>query len=202
MILTFPYQEQRGIDPSPATPDQPVFRPKIPLRILGPRGDHFVGLALVDTGADETVLPLAAAKTVRAKLDSKVHALYGADDRPIQVRYGIVTLTIGQPGVGEYTWNAKVGFQDRRRYSVLGRAGGLDLFDVRFDGPNRLVIITTPELGSVPKGQGSSSTSADLAERWEAIGNPNPNFLLIRLMKAMVRGLRLQGVSDGTSRTH
>jgi hypothetical protein len=145
VILTFPYQGQWGIEASPAAPDHPVFRPKSPVKILGPRGDHFVGLALVDTGADETIIPLSAARTLRVKLDSKVHAVYGADDRPIQVRYGIVSLTVSQPGIGEYTWNAKVGFQAKRRYSVLGRAGYLNLFDVRFDGPKRQVVITTPE---------------------------------------------------------
>ena len=38
----------------------------------------------------------------------------------------------------------------------------------------------------------------DLAERWQAIGNPNPAFYLNRLIKTMVRGLRLQGVDDAT----
>ena len=53
-------------------------------------------------------------------------------------------MTIAQPAVGEYTWEAIVGFQKNRPYSVLGYAGCLDRFDVRFDGPNRRVLITTP----------------------------------------------------------
>jgi hypothetical protein len=36
----------------------------------------------------------------------------------------------------------------------------------------------------------------DLAGRWEAIGNPNPRFLLIRLVKSMVREGRLKGTDD------
>jgi predicted aspartyl protease len=144
VILIFPYRRQPDIDPSPAAPDEPVFRPKIPLRFVGPRGDHWLTLALVDTGADEAVVPLSAARALRVELDSKIHALYGADDRPIQVRYGVVELTIAD-GESLYRWDSKVAFQARRRYSVLGRAGCLDHLSVNFDGPNRRVIITTPD---------------------------------------------------------
>jgi hypothetical protein len=144
VILTFPYQEQVGVDPSPAAPDRPVFRPKIPLRIHSPRGDQIVAIALLDTGADETVLPASSARTLGVRLGSRIHFLRAADDKAIAVRYGAVSLTISQPGVGEYTWNATVAFQAKRRYSVLGYAGCLDHLDMRFDGPNRQVAITTP----------------------------------------------------------
>jgi hypothetical protein len=144
VILTFPYQEQVGVDPSPASPGRPVFRPKIPLKIHGPRGDMVVAIALVDTGADETVLPASSARALGVKLGSRTHFLRAADNKAIAVRYGDVSLTISQPGVGEYTWNATVAFQAKRPYSVLGYAGCLDHLDVRFDGPNRRVVITTP----------------------------------------------------------
>ena len=126
------------------SPDRPVFRPKIPLKIHGPRGDQIVAIALVDTGADETVLPASSARTLRVQLGSRLHFLRAADNKSIPVRYGAVSLTISQPGVGEYTWNATVAFQAKRQYSVLGYAGCLDHLDVRFDGPNRQVVITTP----------------------------------------------------------
>ena len=145
MIFTFPYQEQRGVDPSPAAPGRPIFRPKIPLKIFGPRDDHSVAVALVDTGADETILPLSIARPLRVQLGSKLHSLRDANDNPVYVRYGILRLTIAQVGVGEYTWEANVGFQKSRRYSVLGYAGCLDRLDVRFDGANRRVVITTPD---------------------------------------------------------
>ena len=125
MNFTFPYQEQRGVDPSPAAPERPVFRPKIPVQISGPRGDHSIAVALVDTGADETILPLSVARPLRVRLDSKIHSLRDANNNPIYVRYGVVRLTIAQIGVGEYTWETKVGFQKYRRYSILPR--GRDL---------------------------------------------------------------------------
>ena len=143
MIFTFPYRLQPDIDPSPAAPDEPVYRPKIPMRLAGPHGDQSLTLALVDTGADETVVPFTLAKPLRVKLGSKVDALYGASGRPFQVRYGIVELSIGD-GANVYSWQAKVAFQQGRRFSVLGYAGCLDRLGVRFDGPNRRVIITTP----------------------------------------------------------
>jgi predicted aspartyl protease len=144
VIFTFPYQEQYGVDPSPAAPGHPVFRPKIPVKISGPRADHHVAIALVDTGADETILPLSVARPLRVQLDSQVHYLRDAGNNPIPVRYGVIRLTIAQIGIGDYTWEAKVGFQKYRRYSVLGHAGCLERLDVRFDGPNRRVVITTP----------------------------------------------------------
>jgi hypothetical protein len=144
VIFTFPYQREPGIDPSPAAPDQPVFRPKIPLRLIGPHGDDALTFALVDSGADDSVVPLSLARPLRVRLDSKVTALYGANDRPVLVRYALVDLVIGR-GEQLYRWQARVGFQERRRYSVLGRAGCLDLLNVAFDGPGRQIVITTPD---------------------------------------------------------
>lgn len=143
MIFPFPYRHEPGVDPSPSAPGEPIFRPKIPVRLNGPRGDDALTLALVDTGADETVVPFSLARPLRVRLGSKVHVFFDAGGRPNQIRYGEVEFTIGN-GADAYSWRAMVAFQQGRRYSVLGRAGCLDRFDVRFDGPNRRVIITTP----------------------------------------------------------
>jgi predicted aspartyl protease len=143
VIFTFPYRHQPDVEPSPVAPDVPVFRPKIPLRLAGPHGNQWLTYALVDTGADETVVPLEAARTLRVDLNSKIPILRAADNKVIQVRYGIVELSLGNGAEG-YTWTSMVAFQKGRPYSVLGRAGCLDRLDVRFDGPNRRVIITTP----------------------------------------------------------
>ena len=144
MIFTFPYRHQPGVDPSPAAPDEPVFRPKIPVRLRGPRGDDALTFALFDTGADETVVPLSLAKPLRIRLGSKVYAFYDAGGRPNPIRYGVVELSISN-GVDLHSWQAVVAFQQGRRYSVIGRAGCLDRFDVRFDGPGRRLVITTPD---------------------------------------------------------
>jgi hypothetical protein len=147
--FTFPYRLQPDVEPSPSAPDEPIYRPKIPIRLRGPRGDHALTLALVDTGADETVVPLSLAGPLRVKLGSKIHVLYDAGGRPNQVRYGVVELTIGD-GTRFFGWQARVAFQQGRRYSVLGRAGGLDRLSVTFDGPNRRVVIATPDAPITP----------------------------------------------------
>jgi predicted aspartyl protease len=146
VILTFPYRLAKGVDPSPAAPDAPLFRPIIPVRFVGPHGRDALTLALVDTGADESVLPHYLARTLGVKLDSKYHALFAANGKPFLVRYGVVELQIARPGVGIYGWKAKVGFQEKRPDTVVGRAGCLDRLSVHFDGPNRQVIVTTPDI--------------------------------------------------------
>ncbi len=101
MIFIFPDQEQRGVEPSPAAPDRPVFRPRIPLKISGPRSDHSIAVALVDTGADESMLPLSVARYLRVRLGSRLYTdLRDASNRPIPTRYGVVRMTIAQPGGG------------------------------------------------------------------------------------------------------
>lgn len=145
MILSFPYRLATGIDPSPAAPDVPLFRPIVPVRFVGPRGSDALTFVLVDSGADETVLPHHLARTLGIKLDSKYHALFAADGKPFLVRYGTVEHQIARPGVGIHAWKARVGFQEKRPDTIMGRAGCLDRFDVRFDGPNRRLTITTPD---------------------------------------------------------
>ncbi len=145
MILTFPYRLARGVEPSPAAPDAPVYRPIIPVRFVGPHGLDALTFALVDTGADETVLPSSLARVLGVALGSKLYTLVAANNRPFVVRYGIVELQIGRPWAGVYRWKARVGFQDRRPDTVLGRAGCLDQLAVTFDGPNRQLVIATPD---------------------------------------------------------
>ena len=73
MILTFPYRLARGVNPSPAAPEVPVFRPIIPVRFVGPHGLDALTFALVDTGADKTVLPSSLAGTLGVVPGSKLH---------------------------------------------------------------------------------------------------------------------------------
>ena len=145
MILTFPYRLARDVEPSPAAPDLPVFRPVIPVRFVGPHGLDALTFTLVDTDADETVLPSSLARTLGVALGSKLYTLVAANNRPFVVRYGVVELQIARPGVGAYRWRARVGFQERRPDTVLGRAGCLDHLAVTFDGPNRRLAIATPD---------------------------------------------------------
>lgn len=144
MNFSFPYRREPDAEPSPAAPDRPVFRPKIPLRLLGPTGLDAFTTALVDSGADETVVPYSFAKSLDVKLDRRSQWLYAADGRPVRVRYGVVELVIARDGLS-YHWTSKVAFQKDRPYSVLGFAGCLDRMTVSFDGPNQQVHITTPD---------------------------------------------------------
>jgi predicted aspartyl protease len=144
VILAFPYRIAADVEASPSAPEIPVYRPMIPLLLIGPHGRQALTFALVDTGADDTLLPMYLVASLGIKLESKVYALFGASGRAIQVRYGIVEIEMARPEIGSYRWEAKVGFQAVRPTSVLGRAGCLDRLGTFFDGPNRQVVITTP----------------------------------------------------------
>ncbi len=143
MILTFPYQRIPGVQSSPAAPDRGIYRPRIPLKISGPAREH-VAVALVDTGADEIILPYNLAALLVIKLESRLHYLMGLSGKLVPVQYGMVRLQIGRPDVGQFAWDAKAAFQENRPYPVLGYAGCLDRFSVNFDGPGRILTITTP----------------------------------------------------------
>ncbi len=142
MRFTFPYL-RFTVDPTPADPSTSVYRPAVPLHIYGPSGDAF-SLALVDSGADETILSGGLLKPLGVVIAPGDRAdLRAANNRPLPVLYGTVDLEIAR-GRRSHRWSARVGFSPLLDRSILGRSGGLDHLVVKLDGPSRTVTITTP----------------------------------------------------------
>lgn len=69
--MRFPYRgyEVEPADPSDSIGSEELFRPEIPLRVRGPLGDSFI-LGLLDTGADEVLLPASVAEAIGIDLSN------------------------------------------------------------------------------------------------------------------------------------
>lgn len=114
-----------------------VHRPTILVRVVGASGgDEIMGL--VDTGADDTLLPDFLIKPLGVTIDPADKAIVvGIDGGTFVVRYGELDLEL--PGYG---WSARVGFHASFN-AVLGHAGFLEYFTATFNG-RRCYLNLTP----------------------------------------------------------
>lgn len=140
-----------------ATPDGGdyllILRPEIPVTIIG-RRDASPIIGLVDTGSDNTILPMSVAE----KLGVPVRATAGP---PAQVFGGNhVQLFAGEVAfelrsADEFIhWKADVYFHDfppgEVETAILGHAGFLDYFTATFDGlEGILTLLPNEELPAV-----------------------------------------------------
>ena len=129
-----------------------ILRPVITIRIAGPKSEARWD-ALVDTGADETLLPLSLAELLGVERDREATSLAaGISGDKLTIHYGDVKLQIAT-GNEEITWRSTVGFVDfggsDQEVIVLGHLGCLDFFTATFNGelaelemlPNSLLTV-------------------------------------------------------------
>lgn len=117
-----------------------VHRPQVVLRLSGPAGDLFL-LALVDTGADETIVPLSAAEEIGVELyeGQRSHA-GGISGSQLELVAGQVELEI--IGSDEsFQWSGLISFAKFENVddecAILGHIGALEYFTSTFDGKQR-----------------------------------------------------------------
>jgi hypothetical protein len=143
--VRYPYTAY-SVNPSLTIPDGIVHRPEVILRILGDSNEVYL-TALVDTGADETILPLWVAEVTGAELHpDEITQAIGIAGQQLEVVAGTVQLEL----VGDdesFGWPATIGFAHFEspddEYAILGHAGCLNLFTLTFDAEKREVTITT-----------------------------------------------------------
>jgi predicted aspartyl protease len=134
--MKFSYREY--ISQFPGTSDfRLILRPVITVRIAGPKSEARWD-ALVDTGADETLLPLSLAELLGVELDREATSLAaGISGDKLTIHYGDVKLQIAV-GNKEITWRSTVGFVEfgssDEEVIVLGHLGCLDFFTATFNG--------------------------------------------------------------------
>ena len=144
MILRFAYLDEPLYGPPPPSlPDdaQRRWRPLIPLSVAGPNGRSVsFGRALVDPGADDTVLPLDTAELLAVSFyPATSHSLRWRGQRH-SLRYGDVTLELADDEGNVLTWPAVIAFSAAPvRYPLLGVCGCLEFLDVTFRGAERTV---------------------------------------------------------------
>ncbi len=144
-MLTFPYQDEAiSGSPPPSLPSSALvrWRPLLPIVLFGPTGQRQLFLrALVDTGSDETVFPMAMALSLGINLHPQTSHGLRWRGQGYPLRFGAAALELTD-GIRTMRWNAVVGFSPAPiRYPLLGLAGCLQFFDVRFRGADRLVEI-------------------------------------------------------------
>lgn len=115
-----------------------IYRPVIAVTVLGPRG-KVVERALVDTGADFSILPLSIAPLLGITLDPGRNRVgESATGHNLAVSIGKVTFEIVQQEE-RYRWATEVGFASlgssfHDEDAILGHGGFLDFFTATFDG--------------------------------------------------------------------
>jgi predicted aspartyl protease len=114
-----------------------IVRPVITIRIAGSRSAARWD-ALVDTGADETLLPLSLAELLGVELDAEGTSLAaGISGDKLTIHYGEVEFQIAE-GIEEVKWRSTVGFVEfgnsDEEIIVLGHSGCLDFFTAIFNG--------------------------------------------------------------------
>lgn len=142
--MIFPYKRY-SINASRIIPRNVLYRPMVPLRILGPKDDVYFW-ALVDTGADETLLPRSIGEALGIKIDDKQSGWIGSfGGGRLPVAPGEVELELSRDGQ-TIKWSAMIGFvpfeDPAEEIALLGHAGCLELFHVLFDGEAQQLEIT------------------------------------------------------------
>ena len=142
--MKFPYREY--VSQFPGTSDfRLILRPVITIKIAGPKAEARWD-ALVDTGADETLLPLSLAELLGVELNQDVTSqAAGISGDKLTIQYGDIELQITD-GDEKAIWRTTVGFVDfgstDDEVIVLGHGGCLDYFIANFDGEAAELVLT------------------------------------------------------------
>jgi hypothetical protein len=139
LTLQFPYVDEPLRSPAP--PSLPAaakdrWRPLVPITIIGTGGTSLsFGKALVDPGADDTIFPLDVANLLGVSLLAATgHAMRWQGQR-LSLRYAPVELQLVDDQGSYFRWPAVVALTTvAMRYPLLGMAGFLEYFDVKFLG--------------------------------------------------------------------
>jgi predicted aspartyl protease len=146
--MRFQYREY--ISQHPGTTDfRLILRPVITIRIAGPKAEARWD-ALVDTGADETLLPLSLADLLGVELDCDATSqAAGISGDTLTIHYGDVEVQITD-GHEMIRWRSTVGFVEfgsaDNEVIVLGHGGCLDYFTANFDGAEAELELTANSL--------------------------------------------------------
>jgi hypothetical protein len=132
------FQYTLNVVPSIETGEEIVLlRPEIPLRLYGPAG-HIDLIALVDTGADNSIFPMSIARELG--IETKFGGGPGATafgGQRIALSFGEVILELSQDG-SVVRWRARVHFaelpDDTETAVIVGHEGFLDYFTAIFVG--------------------------------------------------------------------
>jgi hypothetical protein len=117
-----------------------AYRPYVPIRVIDPRGSTRLD-GLLDTGADETILPRSIAGPLGIGLDDGARGRFrGVGGQVVTVVYGSVELELATQS-RRLRWPVTVAFLDGAHGAILGHAGFLEYFTASFNGERRHVTL-------------------------------------------------------------
>lgn len=135
--MIFPYSEYTGLDGTK------IYRPTV--SILFRNNAKFIFTeALIDSGADFTILPIEIAGALDIALAPQAKtAFHGAGSNlftvypsPIEIEH-----VLRQTGFRSIHWKAKVFFAEAQPAILLGQKGFLERFRTTLDGQRKLLEI-------------------------------------------------------------
>lgn len=130
--MEFPYVEFEGGSFGP------VRRPCLPLTLSYGARSFPVGHALVDTGADTTILPMAIADLLEVEFDRRRRAVFdsaGGGEFVVYPSKKKVGYAVEQSGYRPLVWQGTAFFSDSQPIILLGHYECLELLRLHFDGP-------------------------------------------------------------------
>jgi hypothetical protein len=121
-----------------------LLRPEIPVRVHGPTGAAEM-LALVDTGADNCVLPLSIARELGiATTPGRGPGAIAFGGQRIELSFAEVLIELSDDDT-EIRWRARLYFanfpDDTEKTVILGHEGFLDYFSATFDGKDCVLLL-------------------------------------------------------------
>jgi hypothetical protein len=143
--MKFDYPEY-CVAPSPAAPGiDSVFRPVIPIRMIGPSASRTIW-ALLDTGADECYITESLASKLGVVPATDERGTINSASGEMLAWYGSLSMEITD-GSERYEFPLIVGVvpQDWSEM-ILGRVGFFTHFDATFSEADRTVVLTPRSL--------------------------------------------------------
>jgi len=152
--MRFSYTGLISLAPDTGEPTA-IFRPEIPITIYGPLGSREI-VALVDTGADNTILPEAAARALGIPLvPARGPAARAFGGQAISLSYADVEVELVHSDA-PLRWTAQVFFMSMGADDetvVLGHQGFLEYFTAMFIGDECVLdLVPNADLPKRPVG--------------------------------------------------
>ena len=120
-----------------------IYRPTVPI-LLKNKSKFIYVEAIIDSGADCTILPIEIAGALDIKLDGRRKTnFHGAGNNTFPVYPSLVSIThmLRQSGFRTIGWKTKVFFAESQPGILLGHKGFLERFKVTLDGKKKEVQI-------------------------------------------------------------
>ncbi|HLD71352.1 MAG TPA: hypothetical protein VI873_01910 [Candidatus Peribacteraceae bacterium] len=137
--MIFPYTEYTLFD------GRKILRPTLPVRLKFGRREIPIIDALVDTGADQTLLPLAFASEFGFQFDPIEDKIdwqgAGGHSFPVYKSPEPIEICIDTKGFRPKYWKATVYFTLQQPTILLGHKGFLEHFDLTFRGSKKVLEV-------------------------------------------------------------